>query len=151
HEIMSRRFLSAIALSLLVLVLVLALEAPARARRQPASLQAVAEEILASSRVPYGAIAVVRVPDAKVLALAGHSEVEPALGADELVLSPWAPAASVFKLITAAALLDGRGVPPDEKVCFHGGSHALERIHLIDVPRLDRECETLSFAIAHSQ
>jgi cell division protein FtsI/penicillin-binding protein 2 len=110
-----------------------------------------AQALLAEARVPYGAIALVRVADAHVLALAAYSAREPELGSAELALAPWAPAASVFKLVTAAALLDGAGVEPGERVCFHGGMHALERTHLVDVPRLDRDCETLGFAIAHSQ
>jgi cell division protein FtsI/penicillin-binding protein 2 len=29
--------------------------------------------------------------------------------------------------------------------------HAIERVHLVTIPRLDRDCETLAYAIAHSQ
>src|SRR5947209_6828558 len=75
-------------------------------------------------------------------------------GCPTLACSRW-PAvprpSRVFKLITAAALLDGRGVAPDARVCFHGGSHGIETIHLLDIRALDRSCETLSYAISHSQ
>jgi len=140
-----------LALAILVQLAVFASESPALAKRAQASFQVLADQILAEARVPYGAIVVVRVPDAKVLALAGRSHTEPGLSAEELALRPWAPAASVFKLVTAAALLDGRGLAPDVRVCYHGGSHAIERLHLIDVPRLDRACDSLGFAVAHSQ
>ena len=119
-------------------------------RTQAPTLQETAEQVLTESRVPYGAIVVVHVPDARVLALAARSQAEPELGPDELALAPWAPAASIFKLVTAAALLDGRNLSPELRTCFHGGMHAIEPIHLVD-SRADRECETLGYAIAHSQ
>ena len=119
-------------------------------RTQEPTLQETADQILADSRVPYGAIVVVRVPDARVLAMAARSHAEPELGPEELALAPWAPAASIFKLVTAAALLDGRNYSPELRTCFHGGMHAIDRGNLIDT-HADRACETLGYAIAHSQ
>lgn len=40
------------------------------------------------------------------------------------------PAASVFKLVTTAALLDGGRVEPRTRVCFSGGERQIERHHL---------------------
>src|SRR5579884_4294946 len=80
-----RRFLVP---AIVVQVVMVTAQSPASARRQERTLQEAAEQLLAESRVPYGAIVVVRVPDAKVLALAGHSRAEPELGPDELALAP---------------------------------------------------------------
>lgn len=44
------------------------------------------------------------------------------------------PAASVFKLVTTAALFESGGVKPSERVCIAGGVRSVERRHL-DPPR----------------
>src|SRR6185312_12619059 len=62
----------------------------------------------------------------------------------------WAPAASVFKLVTTAALLEA-GVTPEEKVCYHGGVHSLEADNLEDHPELDGRCKSLAYGLAKSQ
>jgi cell division protein FtsI/penicillin-binding protein 2 len=63
-----------------------------------------------------------------------------------------APAASVFKLITTAALFENGGVRPSERVCIAGGSHSVERRHL-DAPRggPDVTCGTFSQALGFSR
>ncbi|MGC4089710.1 MAG: penicillin-binding transpeptidase domain-containing protein [Polyangiaceae bacterium] len=43
------------------------------------------------------------------------------------------PAASVFKLVTTAALFESGGVRPNDKVCISGGIRSVERRHL-DAP-----------------
>jgi cell division protein FtsI/penicillin-binding protein 2 len=60
-----------------------------------------------------------------------------------------APAASIFKIVTAAALLE-RGVRPDAEVCFHGGKHRIQKALLRDDPRRDRHCLTLASALGKS-
>src|SRR5687767_8036661 len=64
-----------------------------------ANLQDAVDEVLAQYDVPFGAAVAVSIPDGKVLALAGRSAVDPTLGPAELALRPWAPAASVFKIV----------------------------------------------------
>ena len=59
------------------------------------------------------------------------------------------PAASVFKLVTASALL-ARGVDPDEEICFHGGKHRIDTREMEDNERRDGRCDTLSQAVAKS-
>ncbi len=59
------------------------------------------------------------------------------------------PAASVFKLVTASALL-ARGIDPDEAVCFHGGKHRIHTKELDDDGARDHRCATLSEAVARS-
>jgi cell division protein FtsI/penicillin-binding protein 2 len=59
------------------------------------------------------------------------------------------PAASIFKVITTAALLEGGAVKPGTSTCYSGGSHSLEPVHLKDSKR-DRACRSLAGAFAHS-
>lgn len=134
------------------------------------TLQALAERLLSEARAPRGAI-VAMAPDGRILALAGRrSEPEvpgdragkaggaPAAGKAapartaafdwRLATDVWAPAASVFKLVTASALV-AAGVDPGDKVCFHGGLRSVLESNLRDDKR-DSRCESLVYGVAHS-
>ena len=115
-------------------------------------LQALAEKLLAQARAPRGAI-VVMAPDGRILALAGRRTAKPEGGRKgtpdwHLATDVWGPAASVFKLVTASALVAG-GVDPYDKVCFHGGIRSVTQSNLHDSPR-DNACQNLAFGVAHS-
>jgi cell division protein FtsI/penicillin-binding protein 2 len=69
--------------------------------------------------------------------------------APELATTVWAPAASVFKLVTAHALLDA-GLGPDDPVRFHGGIRSVMKSNLVDDRRDNRADGSLSFAVAES-
>ncbi len=112
-----------------------------------AGLQARLTRLLADYRVPWGATVLLEPRTGRVLALAEHSQKEPE--ARGLSLRAMAPAASIFKIVTAAALLQ-RGVGPDAEVCYHGGKHGLALRHLADDPRRDRRCLTLASALGRS-
>lgn len=91
---------------------------------------------------PVGAALVALDPrTGKVLALAEYGEGQ----ATRQVY----PAASVFKIITGAALIE-KGVSPDDETCYHGGMHGIVGKLLQDKPRLDRRCLSLSMALAKS-
>ena len=112
------------------------------------ALQEEAEKLLKRAKAPKSAI-VVMAPDGRILALAGRKQGPPAdEAAYELATTAWAPAASVFKIVTASALLDA-GVGADDKVCFHGGLRSVMKTNLVD-DRRDNRCESLSFAVAES-
>jgi cell division protein FtsI/penicillin-binding protein 2 len=115
-------------------------------------LQKKAEELLAEARAPRGAI-VAMAPDGRILALAGRRTDEPKGGKDgkldwHLATDVWAPAASVFKLVTASALVAG-GLDPDEKVAYHGGIRSVVESNLRDDKR-DSNKESLLYGVAHS-
>ncbi|HUS65601.1 MAG TPA: penicillin-binding transpeptidase domain-containing protein [Kofleriaceae bacterium] len=114
------------------------------------TLQRQAERILEASPTPYAAAVMISVEDGRVLALAGRSGGEPHKNAPELALKAWAPAASVFKLVTAAALVDA-GVSETTRVCYHDGVHSVESSNLVTHPRWDRACRSLAFGVAKSQ
>jgi penicillin-binding protein A len=119
-------------------------------------LQAMAEKLLAEARAPRGAI-VAMAPDGRILALAGRRSDPPAKDAKaareatfdwRLATDVWAPAASVFKLVTASALV-AAGVDPADKVCYHGGLRSVLESNLRDDKR-DSRCESLLYGVAHS-
>jgi penicillin-binding protein A len=119
-------------------------------------LQAYAEKLLDEARAPRGAI-VAMAPDGRLLALAGRRGAEPKTAARDaskatsdwrLATEVWAPAASVFKLVTATALV-AAGVVPSDKVCFHGGIRSVLASNLHDDKR-DSRCESLVYGVAHS-
>lgn len=115
-------------------------------------LQEAAEKLLADAHAPRGAI-VAMAPDGRILALAGRRTEDPKGKGDgiadwHVATDVWAPAASVFKLVTASALVE-RGVGPDDKICFHGGVRSVMESNLRDDKR-DNQCQTLAFGVAHS-
>ncbi len=115
-------------------------------------LQELAEKLLNESRAPRGAI-VAMTPDGRILAFAGRRTDEPKGGKTgtfdfHLVTDVWAPAASVFKLVTASALLSN-GFDPGDKVCYHGGVRSVMESNLVD-HKSDSNCETLGYGVAHS-
>lgn len=112
-------------------------------------LQQWSTSFLKSYEIPYGGMVMLDINSGKVLVMAGHSSQAPKMGPEQLCLTPWAPAASVFKLVTTSALLE-TGVPGDTMVCYHGGLRKLQKHHLVDNPRLDKTCKSLGYAVAKS-
>lgn len=114
------------------------------------ALQQLAQRVLADSGAAMGAAVMVSVDDGLVLALAGHSGERPDRDDARLALTAWAPAASVFKLVTTAALLE-EGVRPDTRVCYHEGTRSVEPDNLEDDFDHDQRCKTLTYGLAKSQ
>lgn len=110
-------------------------------------LQGRLERTLASYTVPWGATVLLEPSTGRVIAMAEHAESDPSLRGGVLRARPLA--ASIFKIVTAAALLE-RGVDPQEPVCYHGGKHRLSPRLLEDDPRRDRRCLTLEQAFGFS-
>src|SRR5262245_23061697 len=113
-------------------------------------LQQSTESVLRAFQIPFGAAVVVSIPDGRVLAMVGQSAADPRLGPSELALRAWAPAASVFKVISAAALVES-GVMGSARTCYHGGVSSILADNLVDLPAIDRRCDTLAFGLGKSQ
>ncbi|HET6612435.1 MAG TPA: penicillin-binding transpeptidase domain-containing protein [Kofleriaceae bacterium] len=112
-------------------------------------LQKAAWKVIDHARAPLAAI-VVMTTDGRLLAYAGRRNIEPVRAKDfTLPGQVWAPAASVFKIVTASALLDA-GIKPTRKVCYHGGFHGIDASNITDTS-YDDTCNDLSYAIAESQ
>ena len=113
-------------------------------------LQQSTENLLRAFQIPFGGAVVVSIPDGRVLALVGQSAADPRLGPSELALRAWAPAASVFKVISATALVEN-GIMGSTRTCYHGGVSSILADNLVDLPAIDRRCDTLAFGLGKSQ
>lgn len=112
-------------------------------------LQQRADAVIADANAPYAAIVVLST-DGRLLAISARSQAEPGKGIEELALRPWAPAASVFKIVTSAALISAGVAPDADDVCYHGGVHAIDETNLTD-QSYDATCNSLAFGVAASQ
>ncbi len=101
--------------------------------------------MLVNGKTPYSAVVVMEAATGKVLALAEHSTRDDAEG---LAMQPMSKAASVFKVITASALLE-QGVKENERVCFHGGKTRMQPKNLLDSKR-DQRCTVFGDVVAYS-
>jgi len=91
-------------------------------------LQETASQLLRTARPSRGAIVVISASDGRVLALAEHPASVPF--SQSLVWSAVTPSASLFKLVTTAALVERAQLQPDHRICTEGGEHRLETRHL---------------------
>jgi len=82
-----------------------------------------------------------------VLAYASHVEHGPQR---DLAVEARAPAASVFKIVTAAALIEKAGLTPDTRQCYAGGEQRIAPSDLVDDALRDRWCVTLAGAMGRS-
>jgi penicillin-binding protein A len=111
-----------------------------------AALQDKAHELFDQYQVPYAAMVAIEPSTGRVLGYVGHGQDKP--GSDP-VRDASPPAASVFKLITASALVDA-GVSTSARTCFSGGSSRIDRVHLQDNPRREHTCASLDEALGKS-
>jgi len=104
-------------------------------------------DLLKLYQTPYAAVVAIEPSTGRVLAMAEHSEADPSMRG--LCTRALYPAASIFKIITAAALLE-QGVSPDATTCFHGGKRKLTPQLLENNTDKDSRCDTMAMAMASS-
>jgi penicillin-binding protein A len=112
-------------------------------------LQRFAVDLLAKQKVPWGAIVAIEPSTGRVRTLAGHSEVSPSQG-QGLVSRSTFPAASLFKIITAAAAVETSGVTADTSVHYRGGTYTLNKHNYLPNHKSDKVTMKLSTALAKS-
>lgn len=111
------------------------------------NLQRSALSQLRRYRVPEGGVVVMEVKTGRVLAYASHvAQGEPF----DVNVRAEAPAASVFKVVTGATLVEQGGLTAETEQCYHGGKSRLEPRELEDDPSRDRWCATLGMAMGRS-
>jgi penicillin-binding protein A len=98
-------------------------------------------------KVPDGATVLMDLKTGRVLVYASQQSKGPP---KDMCGDANAPAASVFKIITASALVEQAHLTPQTKQCYHGGSERLDQADLIDDPKKDKWCATLSEAMGRS-
>jgi cell division protein FtsI/penicillin-binding protein 2 len=103
-------------------------------------LQASVNEILRSRRPPFSAFVAVEPKTGKILALAGFTRENPAEVADIWQRATY-PAASVFKLITAAGALEKGLLNYDSSVSFRGNLYRLDPQKITRCLKRDRQTQ----------
>ncbi len=110
------------------------------------ALQQQLTELLKTYQTPWAAVVTIEPATGRVLAMAEHAEVDPGLRG--LCTKAVYPAASIFKIVTAQALLEAE-VDPTETTCFHGGKRHVTENLLDDSPD-DANCATVAEALGRS-
>lgn len=92
--------------------------------------QAYMEKLLTQYRPDFGVFVAMDAKTGRVLTMASRTQGDAA--AENLALKASFPAASIFKVVTAGAVLDTDKVKPNTRIAFNGASHTLYRRNVID-------------------
>jgi peptidoglycan glycosyltransferase len=112
------------------------------------SLEHEAERLLEEAHPVAGAVVAVDLRSGRILIWAERRKDG---RGPSVITTPHAPAASVFKLVTTAALFEKTELTPSERICVAGGMRSIERRHL-DPPRGgDVHCGPFFQALGHSR
>jgi peptidoglycan glycosyltransferase len=112
------------------------------------SLEREAERLLDEAHPVAGAVVAVDLRSGRILIWAERRKDG---RGPSVITTPHAPAASVFKLVTTAALFEKTDLTPSERICVSGGMRSIERRHL-DPPRAgDVHCGPFFQALGHSR
>jgi peptidoglycan glycosyltransferase len=98
-------------------------------------------------RIPEAGVVMIEVKTGKVIAYASHVNQGEAF---DVNARAEAPAASVFKVVTGAALVEKAGLNAESEQCYHGGKSRISPDELVDDPRRDKWCATLAIAMGRS-
>lgn len=109
------------------------------------AVQSHMEAVLQEYGVPHGSVVLVEPDSGRVLAMVDESNESPQMG--ELARQATAPSASVFKIVTAAALLEGEQLSPRATTCYSGGRSFLSEATITGG---GSKCDDLSSALANS-
>ncbi|MCL2779394.1 MAG: penicillin-binding transpeptidase domain-containing protein [Polyangiaceae bacterium] len=112
-----------------------------------AKLQSVANAVMARYRLPEAAVVMIDTASGSVLVYASHIEHG---SMRDLCAEATAPAASVFKIVTGASLVDTAGLSPDERACYSGGEQRIRESDLVADSKKDKWCTTLGGAMGRS-
>jgi peptidoglycan glycosyltransferase len=111
------------------------------------ALQRSIERILRGYKPPEAAAVVVDTASGRVKAWVSHVDRGPRR---DLCTEASAPAASVFKIVTGAALVENASLSPNLRQCYAGGESRISAVDLLDNPKRDRWCATLGEAMGRS-
>jgi penicillin-binding protein A len=108
--------------------------------------QRAAVAFLRAGHVPEGSVVMTDVKTGKVLVWASYVEDGPQR---DIAAEATAPTASVFKIVTATALVEA-GLGPSTKQCYSGGEHQIRASDMVDDKRRDKWCATMTQAMGRS-
>jgi peptidoglycan glycosyltransferase len=110
-------------------------------------LQRTATRLMAERHFPEASVVLMDTATGRLLVYASRVERAPA---HDLCAEATAPSASVFKIVTASALVEDAGLGPDTPQCYLGGEQRITAAELVDDPARDRWCTTLGGALGRS-
>jgi cell division protein FtsI/penicillin-binding protein 2 len=110
-------------------------------------LQRTAGKLMAERHFPEASVVLMETATGRLLVYASHVERPPAR---DLCAEATAPSASVFKIVTASALVEDAGLGPDTPQCYLGGEQRITAADLVEDPARDRWCTTLGGALGRS-
>lgn len=110
-------------------------------------LQLFVQKLLAKHKLPQAAVVMMEPSTGKILAYASRDQSG---STKDLNVDASAPSASVFKIMTAAALVQIGGITPDLKLCYSGGEQKITAADLKEDPKKDAYCATLAQAMGRS-
>ncbi len=110
-------------------------------------LQIALQRVLAKHKLPQAAVVMLDPATGKILAYVSRDDHG---GTKDLNVDAFAPSASVFKVVTGAALIQIAGVSTDLKMCYSGGEQKITASDLKDDPKHDTYCATLAQAMGRS-
>jgi len=98
-------------------------------------------------KIPEAGVVLMDVRSGRLLVYASHvKEGQPF----DVNLRAEAPAASIFKVVTGAALIERAQLNAETTACYHGGRSRILPSELIDDPARDKSCATLKEAMGRS-
>ncbi len=110
-------------------------------------LQRVAASYLRRYQIPEAGVVMMDVRTGKVLVYSSYvNKGEPF----DVNARSEAPAASVFKVVTGAALVEKAGLNAATEQCYHGGKSSVTSEELVDNPEKDKWCASLAAAMGRS-
>ncbi len=104
--------------------------------------------MLRETLTPHGAVVLIDPPTGRVIAKSHNSRRGGEYSDFSRNAAP--PSASVFKVVTAAALMEAGQRDPHAEVCYHGGLRSLTERNITGDPARDNACSDLEGALARS-
>jgi len=110
-------------------------------------LQRTTAALMRLRHLPEAAVVLMDVSTGRLLVYASHVDRGQAR---DLCAEATAPSASLFKIVTASALVEDARLGPDTKECYSGGEQRIGASDLIPDAARDRWCTTLAGALGRS-
>ena len=110
-------------------------------------VQRAAEDEMKKYRVPEAGVVVMDVKTGNLIAYASYVNQGEKF---DVNARAEAPAASVFKVVTASALVEKAGLNAHTEQCYHGGRSRIMADELREDPKRDKWCATMAMALGRS-
>ncbi len=108
-------------------------------------LQEFVSRTVSQANANHVAVVAINPRTGAILAIAGRSQTIPGIE-----YHAGFPAASLFKVVTAAAAVEEAGIDPDSLVSFRGGTYTLNQTNYLPNPRADRRIMSVGEALGRS-